>query len=101
MMELGINSLLHTHTGREFRLLHGANHGVQIAPAHLVGLEVLATRPRGKPTHLGFLDALLGLTALAVQIDVQGLGFAHQIGHHVAGAGPQWAALKAGDHAAL
>ncbi len=69
--------------------------------AQLVALEMVAARTRGKQTHLGLLDAVLGLATLAVQIVVQRLRLSCQVGHHVARIVSLRTALQARDDPAL
>src|SRR5665811_2521075 len=62
---------------------------------------MLATRACGKQAYLRFLDAVLGLAALAVQIVVEGLWFTREVAHYVARVVTLLAILQPCDHPAF
>ena len=62
---------------------------------------MLATRACGKQTYLGFLDSVLGLAALAIQVVVSRLRLTREVGDHVARVVTLLAIFESRDHPAL
>lgn len=66
-----------------------------------LGQELMATGARTEQVQLGFLDPILGLAALAVQVVVQIIGWLVEIGNDEAGIGALGTKLQPGDQAPL
>ncbi len=58
----------------------------------------MTTGARGKQPNLGFLDPILCLAPLAVQVVVEFLWLIREVGHHVARVVALLAVLQARDH---
>jgi hypothetical protein len=64
-------------------------------------VECVATGTRAEQIELRFLDAILGLAPLAVELVVKIIGRPIKIGHHEARIGPLRAGRQTGEEAAL